>query len=213
MTKTFKNLDESKQKRILNAALKEFATNDYEQASTNRIVKNAGIGKGMLFYYFQNKKELYHYLIDYAINIMIDEYFSLIDTKESDFVERLKQIAQVKSTYYYNHPDVSNFIGNIFLDDQAQLPEGLENRLQDLQIRGYSLLYDDVDTSLFRDDVDVEKIYKLIRWSIEGYQNELMNSFKGQNISFIDLEPYWEEFDEYLEILKTSFYKQEGEFK
>ncbi|UJL48139.1 TetR family transcriptional regulator [Virgibacillus sp. NKC19-16] len=213
MTKTFNNLDENKQQRILNAALKEFAENGYEQASTNRIVKNAGIGKGMLFYYFNNKKELYHYLIDYAINVMIDEYFSLIDTKESDFVERLKQIAQVKSNYYYNHPDVSNFIGNIYLDDQAQLPEGLEKRLHDLQIKGYSLLYDNVDTSLFRGDVNVEKVYKLIRWSIEGYQSELMDFFKGQNISFIDLEPYWEEFDEYLEILKTSFYKQEGEFK
>ncbi|WP_370642394.1 TetR/AcrR family transcriptional regulator [Virgibacillus salidurans] len=213
ITKTFNNLDENKQQRILNAALKEFAENGYEQASTNRIVKNAGIGKGMLFYYFNNKKELYHYLIDYAINVMIDEYFSLIDTKESDFVERLKQIAQVKSNYYYNHPDVSNFIGNIYLDDQAQLPEGLEKRLHDLQIKGYSLLYDNVDTSLFRGDVNVEKVYKLIRWSIEGYQSELMDFFKGQNISFIDLEPYWEEFDEYLEILKTSFYKQEGEFK
>ncbi|WP_373896197.1 TetR/AcrR family transcriptional regulator [Virgibacillus sp. CBA3643] len=198
---------------MLNAALKEFAEKGYEQASTNRIVKNAGIGKGMLFYYFNNKKELYHYLIDYAINVMIDEYFSLIDTKESDFIERLKQIAQVKSNYYYNHPDVSNFIANIYLDDQAQLPEGLEKRLRDLQIRGYSLLYDNVDTRLFRDDVNVEKVYKLIQWSIEGYQNELMDFFKGQNISFIDLEPYWEEFDEYLEILKTSFYKQEGEFK
>ncbi|WP_449354585.1 TetR/AcrR family transcriptional regulator [Virgibacillus natechei] len=208
ITKTFNNLDENKQQRILNAALKEFAENGYEQASTNQIVKNAGIGKGMLFYYFNNKKELYHYLIDYAINVMIDEYFSLIDTKESDFVERLKQIAQVKSNYYYNHPDVSNFIGNIYLDGQAQLPEGLEKRLHDLQIRGYSLLYDNVDTSLFRDDVNVEKVYKLIRWSIEGYQNELMDYFKGQNISFIDLEPYWEEFDKYLEILKRSFYKK-----
>ncbi|MBY7142105.1 TetR/AcrR family transcriptional regulator [Virgibacillus sp. NKC19-3] len=210
MTKTFNNLDETKKQRILNAALKEFAENGYEQASTNRIVKIAGIGKGMLFYYFKNKKELFLYLIDYAINIMINDYFSLIDTKESDFVERMKQIAQVKSNYYYHHPDVSNFIGNIYLDDQADLPEDLQKRLHDLQIRGYSLLYDNVDTSLFRDDVDVEKIYKVIRWSVEGYQNELMDFFKGQNISFINLEPYWQEFDEYLEMLKTTFYKKEN---
>lgn len=49
MNQTFKNLDETKQKRILNAALKKFAENGYEQGSTNQIIKDAGIAKGTSF--------------------------------------------------------------------------------------------------------------------------------------------------------------------
>ncbi|MGK7378723.1 TetR/AcrR family transcriptional regulator [Planococcus sp. 1R117A] len=54
----FKNLENKKKQTILNAALQEFAENGYQQASTNRIVKNAGIGKGMLFYYLESKRQL-----------------------------------------------------------------------------------------------------------------------------------------------------------
>lgn len=52
---------QSRKKRILNAAFREFAEKGYEDASTNRIVKNAEIGKGTLFYHFGNKENLYIY--------------------------------------------------------------------------------------------------------------------------------------------------------
>lgn len=208
---TFNSLDDAKQKRILNAALQEFAVNGYKRASTNQIVKSAGIGKGMLFYYFKNKKELYQYLIGHAINVMTEEFFSLIDRKEPDFIERLKQIARVKAAYLHGNPNVSNFIASVFLNDEVKLPEDLESRLNETKKVGNSMLYENIDPTLFRDDVDVEKAFKLIRWSIQGYQNELMNHFKGQQTASFDLQPYWDEFYEYLDVLKTSFYKNEGD--
>lgn len=210
---TFNSLDDAKQKRILNAALQEFAVNGYKRASTNQIVKSAGIGKGMLFYYFKNKKELYQYLIGHAINVITEEFFSLIDREEPDFIERLKQIARAKAAYLHENPNVSNFIASVFLNDEVKLPEDLESRLIETKKVGNSMLYENIDPTLFRDDVDVEKAFKLIQWSIEGYQNELMNRVKGQQMASIDLEPYWEEFYEYLDVLKTSFYKNEGDSK
>ncbi|GEM01866.1 regulatory protein, tetR family [Halolactibacillus halophilus] len=50
MTTTFHNVEPDKQQRIIEAAMKHFAENGYKDASTNKIVKEAGIGKGMLFY-------------------------------------------------------------------------------------------------------------------------------------------------------------------
>ena len=37
-----------------------------KKASTDDIAAKAGISKGLLFYYFHNKKELYLYLLEYA---------------------------------------------------------------------------------------------------------------------------------------------------
>ncbi|MEW9502758.1 TetR/AcrR family transcriptional regulator [Jeotgalibacillus marinus] len=211
ITKSFNNLDADKQKRILNAALKEFSENGYDKASTNRIVKEAGIGKGMLFYYFKNKEELYYYLINYAVDMMTNEYFSLIDMKEPDFIERLKKSVQVKIAFYADNPHVNNFLGALFLTDKLELSADLETRFEEMQRLGFSILYADIDHSLFREDIDVDKAFQLIRWSIEGYQNELINKFKGQKVTSIDMDPVLEEFDEYLNIFKTSFYKQEGD--
>lgn len=207
ITEIFNNLEESKQRRILNAALKEFAENGYEQASTNRIVKNAGIGKGMLFYYFNNKNELFHYLIDYSLNITVNDFFNHIDSNETDFINRMKQVSQLKINLFSESPDIMNFMGSLLLTQELELPEDLVTRIEELKRLGNEKLYENIDTSLFRDDVDVNKIYQLIKWSIDGYQNDLIGRLKGKAMSAIDMDPLWDEFYEYLDIMKKSFYK------
>lgn len=211
ISKPFNNVEPAKQKRIIEAALKEFAEKGYDQASTNKIVKEAGIGKGMLFYYFTNKLGLFHYLVDYAINTIEREYLSQINMEERDFIERLKQITQIKMVYHYENQHVSNFISSIYLDDALELPEDLNQRLQKMMDSGLLQLYENIDYSLFRTDIDVEKAFQLIQWSFEGYQNDLLNKLKGEKIALLNLDPYWEEFYEYLDILKTTYYKQEEE--
>ena len=207
ITETFKNLEESKQQRILNAALKEFAENGYEQASTNQIVKNAGIGKGMLFYYFKNKKDLYQFLIEYSMNITMNKFLNLVDTTETDFINRMRQVSLLKMKLYAENPDIMNFMGTLILSNELELAEDLITRMNELKKLGNEKLYDNIDTSLFRDEVDVNKVYKLIQWSLEGYQNELTSRLQGQKMSAIDMDLLWDEFYEYLDIMKVSFYK------
>lgn len=207
ITETFKNLEESKQQRILNAALKEFAENGYEQASTNQIVKNAGIGKGMLFYYFKNKKDLYQFLIEYSMNITMNKFLNLVDTTETDFINRMRQVSLLKMKLYAENPDIMNFMGTLILSNELELAEDLITRMNELKKLGNAKLYDNIDTSLFRDEVDVNKVYKLIQWSLEGYQNELTSRLQGQKMSAIDMDLLWDEFYEYLDIMKVSFYK------
>lgn len=48
---------------VLEAALDEFTTNDYEKASLNTIIKSADISKGVFYYHFENKEALYLYLL------------------------------------------------------------------------------------------------------------------------------------------------------
>ncbi|MBW2282199.1 MAG: TetR/AcrR family transcriptional regulator [Deltaproteobacteria bacterium] len=55
----FRNLDAARQAAILDAASEEFATNEFEDASYNRVIERAGISKGAMYYYFDNKEDLY----------------------------------------------------------------------------------------------------------------------------------------------------------
>ena len=63
--------------------MQEFTGNDYELASTNQIVEEAGISKVSFFYYFKTKKELYKYLIEYSIDYITEEYLNKLDFKEN----------------------------------------------------------------------------------------------------------------------------------
>ena len=60
---TFHNLPTEKRNRITELALDEFATQPYRQASLSRIVQRAGIAKGSMYQYFENKLDLYSWLV------------------------------------------------------------------------------------------------------------------------------------------------------
>ena len=60
---TFFNLPEDKRQQIIELSLAEFAENDYDTASISRIVAQAGIAKGSFYQYFENKEDLYTYLL------------------------------------------------------------------------------------------------------------------------------------------------------
>ncbi|ATW26652.1 TetR/AcrR family transcriptional regulator [Candidatus Formimonas warabiya] len=61
---TFYNLSDEKKGRIFDAALQEFSTRRFSEASLNQIIKNAGIPKGSFYQYFDNKEDLYLYMIE-----------------------------------------------------------------------------------------------------------------------------------------------------
>lgn len=60
---TFLNLPDEKRNRIVELALEEFSTHPYRQASLSRIVARAGIAKGSMYQYFENKLDLYQWLV------------------------------------------------------------------------------------------------------------------------------------------------------
>jgi TetR/AcrR family transcriptional regulator len=65
----FLNLAAEEQNRVVEAALEEFANNDYENASLNNIISRAGISKGSMYHYFAGKEDLYLYLVQCALKI------------------------------------------------------------------------------------------------------------------------------------------------
>ncbi len=61
---TFFNLPEEKRTLITEIVVDEFAENDYENVSISRIVQRAGIAKGSFYQYFEDKDDLYGYVVD-----------------------------------------------------------------------------------------------------------------------------------------------------
>lgn len=61
---TFLNLPEEKRATIVDAAIDEFANYGFEGASINRIVAASGISKGSFYQYFEDKMDVFKYLMD-----------------------------------------------------------------------------------------------------------------------------------------------------
>lgn len=71
-SKRFAELDRERRERILAAAAGEFADRGYEASSVNRIIAEAGISKGSLYYYFEDKEDLFATVLEQATARMLE---------------------------------------------------------------------------------------------------------------------------------------------
>jgi AcrR family transcriptional regulator len=210
MTTTFHNVEPDKQQRIIEVAMKHFAEAGYKDASTNKMVKEAGIGKGMLFYYFKTKYDLYIYLIDYGLGVMEQEFFHQVDLSEGDFIERMYKIAKQKMYVFKRYPYLMTFLQTVLLyrHEDKPLPTELVKRYDRLVKEGMQKMYQNIDVSYFKEQMDAEKAMRLIEWSISGYQQTLTEQLKQQVLTEELIDQYWDDFYGYLAVLKQAYYKE-----
>lgn len=207
MTSKFLSLNPEKQDRILNAALKEFAQKGYENASTNEIVKSAGISKGLLFHYFNNKKDLYLYLYNHFADVMAKEFFNELDFSERDIFERMKMLMILKSKLMARHPEVFDFMVAAAMEAAEEVKEILNNTNAELIQASYSRLFEDIDITKFREGVDVRKAINIIMWTLQGFSNQELEKAKALNKNLHDFDEAFTEAEVYVEMLKKAFYK------
>src|SRR5699024_11250029 len=95
-----------------------------------------------------------------------------IDTSQRNLFQRLKDISIIKLNFLKTYPDSMNFMASIlFYDDQ--LDSELKSKVEQLHEDGYGIMYRNLDYSLFRKDIDVEKAMILIEWTFRVYEEEV----------------------------------------
>ncbi|MBY0148122.1 TetR/AcrR family transcriptional regulator [Neobacillus niacini] len=207
MFSKFLSLDLEKQDRIINAAIKEFAQKGYDSASTNEIVKEAGISKGLLFHYFQSKKQLFFFLFDYCYKLVADEFYKKVDLTERDFFKRVRQAVHIKMDLQSKYPEILTFIQEAFMQDSPEIKVEFDKKKQELNAINIGIIYDGIDLSKFREDVDPQKILKIISWTFEKMSDEELLKAKMIPGHKIDYDKVFLEAEEYFEVFIKCFYK------
>lgn len=207
MSSKFLSLNPEKQERILNAALKEFALKGYENASTNEIVKTAGISKGLLFHYFANKKELYLFLYNHFVDVLMKEFFNELDFTQRDIFERLKNLMILKNKLMVRHPEIFNFMMSASMEASEEVKVALNNANTELIQTSYGRLFDNIDLTKFREGTDIQRTINIIMWTLEGFSNQELEKAKKLNKDTLDFDEAFKEAEVYIDMLKKSFYK------
>lgn len=82
---TFLRLPEEKRTRFLEAAWEEFTRVSFAEASTNQIVRRAGVPRGSFYQYFRDKEDLFAYLMTQARDHFIEVYAGIMERNGGDF--------------------------------------------------------------------------------------------------------------------------------
>ena len=203
MNSLFHNLDPVKKQRIINAAFEEFMQSGYTKASTNEIVKKAQISKGSLFNYFTSKKDLYVYLIEHSVQI-IEKIYEHIDLNERDIFRRLEKIGLYKLHLQKRYPKIFDFLISLKLEESEEVRKEISNRIDTIQEQGVSKIYENIDYSMFREDIDIQKAIEIMNWTMFGFGEKAISQLDTFELVG---EEYLKEWESYSNILKSSFYK------
>lgn len=209
-TNVFLELSEEKRAKIIGVSIAEFSKYGYENSSTNRIVQNAGISKGSLFQYFQNKDELYFYLLDAATQELTASLAQETRTLSKDLFERIVQYAEMEFAWYIAHPEKCRLITSAFAKSNAAIGQKVEARYGKSGREIYDGLLGDIDTSLLR--LDKEKTADMIRWFLKGFQEDFIARIEaGQDRDIAHMRrAYIKSLTDYLSILKRGLMIEEN---
>lgn len=208
MTKLFE-LDPHRRVAILNAALKEFSSQGYDNASTNVIAKEAGISKALMFHYVSSKQELFLVVYDYFANLMEKEYFELMNYDEKDIFDRLRQSYILQIRLLEKYPCITEFKKLSHTTNSEEVNKELENRVQHSNC--YPDLFDKIDEAKFRKGLDIEKCKQFILWANIGFTNQLLGELCNADINSLNYEIIIEKLDGYFDELRKVFYTSSNE--
>lgn len=199
MNEKFFDLKKEKQDRMINAALKIFAKNGYRHASTDDIVVEAGISKGLLFHYFGSKIGLYAFLYDYCVRFSNLELKTCISDSETDFFKIMKGMETGKYAYLKTYPYMQLFIDRSQSEDAEEaldITAAMRNELQEL----YDGFLNQVDASAFINGVEPADIYSILNYTLRGIMNEQLQA------NIFNVDAYYNDAIKYIDMLKNMSY-------
>jgi AcrR family transcriptional regulator len=162
---TFLNLPDEKRRRIAELAVDEFARQPYAKVSISRLVTGAGIAKGSFYQYFENKLDLYRWLLfDYVAAQKLAFLRAHPPPAGTDFFGQLEHILLFAMRFGLAHPRLSRVAAAVWHHDPAD--QGLAAVTEELdQLRRANLraiLQQGVESGQVRPDIDLDLAADLV---------------------------------------------------
>ncbi|MCR5320126.1 MAG: TetR/AcrR family transcriptional regulator [Lachnospiraceae bacterium] len=171
MNDKFFDLKKGKQDAMINAALKVFAQYGYRFASTDEMVKEAHISKGLLFHYFGSKLGLYTFVYDYAVRYVSMEISSVIAPSDHDFFELCRKYEAAKLSICRTYPYMFLFLHKAQDEDIEEAELAITDRRTELQAL-YQQTLQQSDLSSFHSEEEAIMTERIVRVTL----NELMDT-------------------------------------
>lgn len=165
--------------KILKAAIKYFGKNGYLNVSMNDIAREANLSKGLLYYYFKNKDDLYLSCVEYIYKSLLDHFSSIKDgiTLESYLEERMK--------IFRTYPNLAKLFFEALLEPPFHLVKQIEFLREPFDSFNRGLFLELLKGYKLKEEIDEEELLiymKMLQELINGFFN---NSYsKNEDIVF-----------------------------
>lgn len=200
----FMRLPADDQARIVRASLAAFAEDGYDLASTNRIVREAGISKGVLFKYFGDKEALFLHVVeletrDYLAGLPRATGVTVFDWVRATTAYKLRHLKERPLSYRLLMRLVKDPAHPVYA-------RALRAQAEMLQGAGWGAPHWQFGT--LRPGVTPEHVLHLLQWISTGLQEKFAALLPDRMDESFDAayQAIIAEFDIYLDVLKSGLY-------
>ncbi len=191
-----------KHSSILAAAAVLFARQGYRKTTIDEIVAEAGISKGLFYHYFKNKKELYISLYNIYADILSKNIRDKVDTAQTDFFQRLKQISHIRIDFITDYPSLWDFLYSAYTEKHADIAPLIREKNESLLKESHTSSAANVDWSKLKKGLSANKAIEIVTWVAEGFVGKINATNE------VDIPSLYYQFDEYIEFLKSGMYEK-----
>ncbi|MHA3065843.1 TetR family transcriptional regulator [Lacticaseibacillus saniviri] len=193
---TFFRLNEEKQARLIQAAHDEFSRVPFESASISNIIRLAGIPRGSFYQYFEDKADIYFYLLQ-QLRVTSQQHLNdALQASKGDFFQAMAQnFGEVIDDIVEGHN--AALYRNVFMymdyRGAARLSPAMFDRSRDhdaheAQVRR---LYDKVDTDKLQID-DIRDFKMLMGLVMNTFMQTIGHYYahqsRGEEVSIDELK-------------------------
>lgn len=204
---TFLKLPEDKRERVMRASISEFINHGFEKGNVGDIAKKAGVAKGSMYQYFENKKELFLYCVKWSMEFFLKKYAGkLIPDENMDIFQFFYQNSKDIMEQIKQERDIVIFIQDVFLGRYQNLTgESLAymNRMSEEHV--LKLIRAGKKNGTIRNDIDDYILILYLTGVTYKIKEYIMNKARnaGEDIIDEEYERYEHELTAMLELLKN----------
>lgn len=186
-------------KKIVRSAYEVFALNDFKKASTNMIVKSAGVSRGILYHYFKDKDELFEFLLYLSMEKSMKDLDVWMNWDEDDIIRRICDISKYRLHIVQDYPYLIEFSEKYSdkIIDHSNMEAALEWRKNFYQ-KG-------IDFSKFKNQGKIDEAIHTIRWTYKGIYLDAFSKHKGDLNEAVFADIY-KECEKYYQFFVSLFY-------
>ncbi len=123
--KRFDELDPIKKQSIINKSIEAFAENNFKAASINGISREVGISAGALYYYFEDKEDLFYTILDYVSDTVWQYIGDLEDNfKTMGYWEGIAKVVERRVMFSLENPLYMKLFHRVLLSEEVVESDG-----------------------------------------------------------------------------------------
>jgi AcrR family transcriptional regulator len=147
----------SKKDRIAEGALTAFARYGYSETTMDTISEMAQVAKGTLYYHFTTKEELFLYVIEKGVKMLIDSVTGAVQDRHLSADERLERVLDEHLRFFSDHREMCLLLLSFFTGDE-QRDQMIGKLLADYFSAMEKYMSEWQQTGCIRPDVDVQTL-------------------------------------------------------